>query len=55
MQAFTWAATFLLLALALLTNGCFTPRTMEQESDWRWQQWNPEYRPLEPRDPGIGR
>ncbi len=44
----------LLIGLALVTGGCIVPLTTEQQSNWRWQQYNPEYRPLEPRDPGVG-
>ena len=44
----------LLFFVALFASGCITPLTMEQQSDWRWQQYNPDYRPLEPRDPGLG-
>ncbi len=36
-----------LISLSLLLTGCVSP---EQESDWRWQQFNPEYRPPYPRD-----
>ena len=36
----------LLLALVLLT-GCVS---FEQESDWRWKQFNPDYRPRSPGD-----
>jgi len=37
-----------LVALAFILAGCATP---ENYSDWRWQQYNPNYRPL----PGYDR
>jgi hypothetical protein len=30
------------LGLAWLLGGC---ASFERESDWRWKQWNPDYRP----------
>ena len=41
------------LPVTLLT-GCISPVSWEQESDWRWKQYNPEYHPPWPPDPGIG-
>jgi len=41
----------LLVGVGLLTSGCITPLSAEQESDWRWKQLNPEYRPLTPMHP----
>ena len=38
----------LLVGLCLLTFGCITPLSPEQQSDWRWKQQNPEYRPPYP-------
>ena len=43
------------MGAGLLLSGCMTP---SQESDWRWQQYNPDYRPPYPQDsnpfrPGI--
>ncbi len=40
--------------LAFITGGCITPLTLEQQSDWNWRQYNPEYRPPWPTDPGWG-
>jgi hypothetical protein len=43
---------FLAVALlALLTGGCLAP-SFEQQSDWKWQQYNPNYRPPYPVDRG---
>ena len=42
-----FASLLLLLALAALLAGCLSP---QQESDWRWKQYNPEYQPLHPSD-----
>lgn len=41
----------LLLFLVAGTNGCLTPLSFEQDSDWRWRRSVPEYRPINPRDP----
>lgn len=38
---------FLLVALLLFT-GCLAPEP--ELSDWRWQQFNPEYKPIHPSD-----
>jgi hypothetical protein len=54
MQAIPLAAKLLLIVIALLASGCVTPLTFEQESDWRWKQYNPEYRSPWPPDPGLG-
>ena len=35
------------ICLACLLSGC---GTFQQESDWRWQQMNPNYTPLYPPD-----
>ena len=37
----------LLLVLVALLTGCLSP---EQQSDWNWQRYSPEYRPLHPSD-----
>ena len=42
----------LLVMVALMAGGCITPLTWEQQSDWRWKQYNPEYRAPYPTDPG---
>lgn len=36
------------MGACLLLSGCMSP---SQESDWRWKQYNPEYRPPYPQDP----
>ena len=44
------------IGAGLLLPGCMSP---SQESDWRWKQYNPEYRPPYPQEnpnpfrPGI--
>jgi hypothetical protein len=35
----------LLILAATLVTGCFNPARPEQMSDWRWKQWQPDYRP----------
>jgi hypothetical protein len=41
---------FLLMLLSLLAvAGC----SFQQESDWRWKQWNPNYRPPYPEEEGL--
>jgi len=49
----TASAILLLMGVGfcLLVPGCITPLTPEQESDWRWQQRNPEYRLPYPTPP----
>lgn len=40
-----------ILALLLLALGAAGCGTFEQQSDWRWKQYNPDYRPpLPPSD-----
>ena len=41
----------LLLLLAANTSGCLTPLSFEQDSDWRWRQAVPGYRPINSKDP----
>lgn len=41
-----------LVLLCLGAGGCVSPLTPEQESDWRWKQWNRDYRAPYPTDPG---
>jgi hypothetical protein len=36
------------MGTCLLLSGCMSP---SQESDWRWKQYNPEYRPPYPSNP----
>jgi len=43
---FLMAAMFM---LSLLT-GCVSPLNPEAESDWRWQQMNPGWKPTVPAD-----
>ena len=41
--------TLILLLLCLLPlTGCLVPEP--QLSDWRWKQYNPEYKPVHPSD-----
>ena len=54
MRALALATKLLLLVLILGANGCIVPVTPEQQSEWRWKQWNPEYRSLHPPGPGLG-
>jgi hypothetical protein len=54
MRALALATKLLLVVLLLGANGCIVPVTPEQQSEWRWKQWNPEYRPLHPPGPGLG-
>lgn len=45
------AAFFILLLLVLGSGGCVgIAPTLEQESNWQWKRYNPEYRPLHPSD-----
>ena len=45
------AAFCILLLLVPFSGGCVGIAPMlEQESNWQWQQYNPEYRPLHPSD-----
>ena len=39
-----------LLALLTLLPACVSP---EQESDWRWKQMNPSYRPPYPQEETV--
>ena len=32
------------LAMSLLLTGCINPVSPTEMSDWRWRQWNPDYR-----------
>ncbi|HEY9175034.1 MAG TPA: hypothetical protein VI136_22320 [Verrucomicrobiae bacterium] len=43
-----------LILAAFITGGCITPLTLEQQSDWNWKQYSPEYRAPYPTDPGWG-
>lgn len=41
----------LLLLLIASATGCLTPLSFEQDSDWRWRQSVPAYRPINSKDP----
>ena len=32
------------VAVSLLLTGCINPVSPTDMSDWRWRQWNPDYR-----------
>ncbi|HEY9171851.1 MAG TPA: hypothetical protein VI136_06165 [Verrucomicrobiae bacterium] len=50
-----WLRWFVAWAvLAFVSGGCVTPLTLEQQSDWNWKQYNPDYRTPYPTDPGWG-
>jgi hypothetical protein len=43
----------LLLLVMLLSLIAVTGCSFQQESDWRWKQWNPNYRPPYPVEEGL--
>ena len=40
-----WTLLWGMVAFLAGTTGCINPVPQEQMSDWRWKQWNPDYRP----------
>jgi hypothetical protein len=44
---------FLIIVIfGFMAGGCVNPLTPEQQSDWWWKQYNPEYRLPYPPDSG---